>query len=621
MFSDNTFFENTTIEKDDDVANNDYLGDFLLESKEHLENIEKNLLAFKENRNKAELIDEIFRDFHTIKSLSGFVAQELIQRISHETENVLDKCRKGNLPLTDELLSLILKSADFINSICVSQELNRDASFLTAVNAHFEKLNGLNAHVKIIRPVKSETAEPSLNSAIDRILYDTKKEYREEPYVTPETKISDNNIEKENEDEAVPVAGMKPSDNRIEADTPEINIVKTDYGRDIREDGNFARVPVDKIAELADLAGEVSISIRQLERRITETFLDVNGEIKQHLSGLSIVANDLHKLAVDMSMVSLKNVFNKLRLIGIDTIKSLNKNVELAFFGEDTKVDRHIADKLADPLLHLIKNCIYHGIEHAAERITRGKPGSGRIEVRAYNKKGDIIIEISDDGKGIDVNTVLKTAVEKSLVNPNLNYSDDEIRNFLFLPGLTTLNTVDGISGRGVGLDVVKTQITRLGGTVNIKSRPGYGTTFVMKLSANTSIINGLIVEIDDSLYILPTISVKRVFKPEPENWVLSVNGPRSLVETGGEIIPVIDIAALLKLKDYDKMDSVLVILDEFGKKKALPVNRVLDKCDIQIKPLNIESYNNFVSGGTVLNDGKVAIILDVESIFKGLGD
>ena len=156
MFSDNTFFENTTIEKDDDVANNDYLGDFLLESKEHLENIEKNLLAFKENRNKAELIDEIFRDFHTIKSLSGFVAQELIQRISHETENVLDKCRKGNLPLTDELLSLILKSADFINSICVSQELNRDASFLTAVNAHFEKLNGLSAHVKIIRPVKSK---------------------------------------------------------------------------------------------------------------------------------------------------------------------------------------------------------------------------------------------------------------------------------------------------------------------------------------------------------------------------------------------------------------------------------------------------------------------------------
>ena len=322
-----------------------------------------------------------------------------------------------------------------------------------------------------------------------------------------------------------------------------------------------------------------------------------------------------------LRMVSLKSTFQKVYRIGRDTIAELGKNVNLELQGEETEIDRAITDRLLDPLLHLVKNVISHGIEPEQERIVVGKPAQGQVKIKAYSKRGSVYIEVSDDGQGINLEKLYRKALEKQLIDPSKTYTDEELLNIIFLPGFSTSEKVTNISGRGVGLDVVKTEISKIGGRVDLDNRSGVGCRFTLKIPINLAAINGTIVDIGGGgRFIIPTLYIKQIIKLEESQWV-SVTGNKVMIRVKDEIIPVISPARIFESLPEEaagQQFDLVVIVELEQKFKALPVRQVVDRCEIVVKPLGSEfRHLNYLTGASILGNGLVALILDVENLFR----
>ena len=531
--------------------NEEYLNDFLIETNEHLESIEMNILVLEKDKNNVEMIDSVFRDFHTIKGLAGFVSQGLVQKIAHQTETVLDKCRKMELVITDDIIKFVLKSTDYIKGICENLELNYDQDFTNNVSTH-------------------------LYQFVDS-------------YETNATRLD---FQKEK-------TSKKPTKK---------------HG--IKEESVYVRIPMRKIDALVDMVGELVINHSQFEQ-LTELMVNNNDELSTNLHRVSTLTKDIQNLSMSLRMVSLNSVFQRIYRIGKDTVSKLGKNADFSLYGEETEIDRGVVEKLVDPLIHLIKNSIYHGIEDESERIKTGKPIIGHVAIEAYSTKGNVYIVISDDGRGIDTELVLQKAIKKNFANPSVEYSEEEILDFLFLPGFSTLDKADDISGRGVGLDVVKTQIAKMGGRIEIKNTKGQGCSFIMKMPINMAIIKGTIVEIAGNQYIIPTLSINTIFKPQQEQWV-SVKGVKNMIKLRENIIPLINIDKILGVEDFDKSKCVFVVLESGQKLKALPVTRIIENRDIVVKSLGVDFDDiTYAFGASILGNGRIAIIFDVENLFQ----
>lgn len=574
----------------------EYLPDFVANAKEDLQVIESSAIELEKNPEDSEAINAIFRSFHNIKGSSGFVGQNTIQSLAHQTESMLDNCRKGTLKITPHIADLILKSADIIKAICDNLELNDNEEFLSQAFAHIEDVEEAE---KSIATQQSEPQSPKLGEMlvqqnkltpedVDAIVEKQKTDY-------PELKFGEVAIQEKK---------VEPKDI--------LDVIRAQKAKgDTKEES--IRISTIKVDNLVDMVGELIITqslVEQLAFRQDGACSDFSNNFNR----MTRITKDLQNLSMELRMVPLKSTFQKVTRVARDTINTLGKKIDFTTSGDETEIDRIVTEKLMDPLVHLVKNAISHGVEE--DRTAAGKPETGHVRMIAYNKRGNIYIEVSDDGGGINTQKVYKKALEKGLIEPNREYSEKEIQEFIMLPGFSTLEKADSISGRGVGMDVVKTEIIKNGGKIDIHSEQGKGTTFILRIPVNHAIMNGTIVDIEGMNYIIPTVHVKQITQPKEDQWIF-IQGKKSKIKIREDIINLVSVKELFGSENEEEAKLILVLeLDQ--KYVALPVKNVVNRQEIVVKPVAEEFLHlDYISGMSILGDGKVSLILDVENLFK----
>lgn len=400
---------------------------------------------------------------------------------------------------------------------------------------------------------------------------------------------------------------------------------------EISQESGFVKVPVTKVDSLIDTLSELLIYNSQLEQSISKLELD-DPKTANILSRTEKLINELQDLSMSLRMIEIKPTFNRLTRIIRDAATELGKKVSYKLEGEDTEIDRSAVEKLFEPLMHMARNAVSHGIEDSeADRIAVGKKPEGEITISGYSKQGNVYVEIRDDGRGINTKKVLEKARKLGLINENKEYSDEEIYKFIFLPGFSTQENVNAVAGRGVGMNVVEENVTKLGGKVEIESVQGEGSVFRIKLPVNLAVINGTIVEINGNRYIIPTICVKKFFIANDTSWV-SLQGTNKAIKVDGNIIPLISKeqvfgpsfkddflnasasdAAQGKPKEYE-----MVVLEIDQKSLVLHVDRIVNRQNVVSKPL-LNGYASvaYANSASILGDGVVSLILDIDAIFK----
>ncbi|MEI7473512.1 MAG: Hpt domain-containing protein [bacterium] len=586
----------------EDAVDDEFLEDFIFEAKEHIESIETQLLSLEKTPDDAEIIHSMFRAFHTIKGLAGFVNQTLIQKIAHQTETLMDSCRKGKIDVDKTIVNLILASSDFIKKICDDISIAKDRGFISTINHHLQEIEYYELHcVEAINLNGKKIGEILVEQKIldqedvNEVLLIQKEQY-------PDLKFGQ-------------VAVKEDKIKSVEA----LGALKVQQTKQNASSEEYMRIATSKVDSLVDMVGELIIAQSLIEQHSINKYATDNFFIA-NLGRMTRITKDLQNISMFLRMVALKSTFQKITRIARDTINELGKDINFTTIGDDTEIDRIVTEKILDPLVHLVKNSISHGIETKEERIKSGKSPQGNVQVFAYNKRGSIYIEISDDGKGIDIDKVYNKALEKNLIDPNKDYSEKEIQDFILLPGFSTVEVANNISGRGVGMDVVKTEILKIGGKLEINSVKGQGSTFILKIPVNHAVLNGTIVDIEGSNYIIPTVNVKQILQPKEEQWVC-IQGIKSMIKVREDIMPIISVSELFKTGKPEEEPRLIVIVELDQKFKALPVRNVIGRQEIVVKPTGQEFSNlKYVSGMSILGDGKVSLILDIEHLYEKEG-
>ena len=380
------------------------------------------------------------------------------------------------------------------------------------------------------------------------------------------------------------------------------------------------RISVGKVDNLLDMLGELTILNSQLEQQIESGEHSTN-EISNTITRTSKIIRSVQDLSMSLRLIQIKNTLFRLTRIIRDTAAELNKKVNIVITGDDIEIDRSAAEKIFDPLMHLVRNAVSHGIEEPEEREKAGKPHEGTVEINATSKRGSVYIEVKDDGKGIDPDKVLKKAIKLGLADENTDYSESDIVRFIMEPGFSTQQEVNNISGRGVGMNVVESEIMKIGGKVEIENRPGNGCSFILRIPMNLALMNGTIVELSGERYIVPTLFIKQFYIKEENEWI-SMQGQKRAVKIRDNIIPIITEEAIFKRKPATDNERKQIIILEMEKHLlGFPVDNIAGRQEIVSKPLNSElSQSKVFAGASILGDGKVSLILDIEALYKLAG-
>jgi len=393
-----------------------------------------------------------------------------------------------------------------------------------------------------------------------------------------------------------------------------------DRKSEAKTDDSFIRVPVTKVDSLMDMLGELLILNSQIDTDICDS-VNCNPALLNKLSRVSKIIRETQALSMSLRMVEIKPTFHRLTRIVRETAAELDKAVSVTIEGDDTEIDRSASEKIFDPLMHLVRNAVSHGIEVKEERAKTGKDPEGRVFIRAYNKKGSVYIDVADDGRGMDSKKILQKARDLKLAEETKEYSEEEILDMIFLPGFSTQEEVNTISGRGVGMNVVKSELKKLGGKVIIDNRPGEGCTFTIRLPMNLAVVNGTIVQLMGLRYIVPTLFIKEFFIADQDSWI-AMQGNKRAIKVRDKIVPLTWGHKILEIPEEEAGSSREVVIMEVEQRLlAIPVDRIIGRQELISKPLSGEfSAAKYFTSAAILGDGEVALILDVEAIFKNEG-
>lgn len=386
-----------------------------------------------------------------------------------------------------------------------------------------------------------------------------------------------------------------------------------------RSTASYIRVPTEKLEMIFNTVSELLISQARLSM-LTEEYED---EIPDSFSTVADSLKNQNQLlqeqVTSLRMMNLGNTFDRFKRVVRDMASDMGKKIKLELSGQDTELDKNMIEKLNDPLKHLVRNCIDHGIETTEERLTLGKPPEGLLKLSAYLESGKVVIEVSDDGCGINKEKLLNKAIDRGLVPDDIKLTDSEILNLIFNPGLSTAEKITDISGRGVGMDVVKSSINDLHGSIDLYSEEGKGTTFKLNLPLTLAILDGMLISVGRERYIIPTLVILEIFRPEITD-LKSISGGKELVLFRGNYIPIIRLHELFGIEEYkkDPVDGQVIVINSAGTKVAILVDSVLEQYQIVLKSLqrNFKKVEH-ISSATILGDGTVALIVDVPSIVK----
>ena len=555
--------------------------DFIAEAGEHIESAEAGLLELETKPGDNEVLNQIFRAFHTIKGMAGFLNLGEIGSLAHSAENLLDGARKGELVLAGANGDVVFESIDMLKKM----------------------IAGLKESVVAGKPVLGQKGLPDL---LAKLKASVDGQSPGAFLGSPEGRKKDKEL-----DEIL----LDEPESKIETG-PEIRDITTKK-RTTSGDEKI-KVSTARLDDLINMAGELVIAQLMVTEEVNSNLTVEHGLARKVLHQSKIV-RELQELSMSMRMVPIHGVFQKMARLVRDLSRKAEKDIAFATLGEDTELDRSIVDKIADPLVHMVRNSVDHGIEPKAERIAAGKTPTGRIELRAFHQAGNIVIEIEDDGRGLNKEKILKKAIDTGIVDANRELGDNEIFKLVFHAGLSTAQKITSVSGRGVGMDVVKKNIEALHGKVDISSTFGRGTVFTIRLPLTLAIIDGQIVTVGDDRYIIPINSIVLSLRPTAEQ-LSSVQNRGEVVMVHGRLLPLLRLHKLFNTvpTTEDPTKASLVVVEEDNKRCCLLVDELQDQRQVVIKSLG-EGLGRAkgVSGGAIMGDGRVSLILDVPGLMK----
>lgn len=540
--------------------------DFLVEAREHLTNVEGRLLEIEQGVHTAETLNSAFRSFHTLKGLAGFLDFAVLQEVAHEVESLLDMARNGNLVLRSATVDIILQSGDY---------LGLWLNYIESVS------NG-----------KPGTIPADPAPLVAQIRAAAVPESEAEP---DQELLSDPSGDTNAQAEVVATGGRRSESSLVKVDTS-----KLDY--------------------LVDMVGELVIAQSML-RHNPEIGGVQSPRMQRDIAQLTRITTDVQKTAMAMRMVPIGQLFRRMTRLVRDLARKTGKQADLELIGEDVQLDRNIVEELADPLVHMLRNSMDHGVEGPAERIAAGKSPAGRVRLKASHQAGLIVIELSDDGRGLNKQKILQKAVERGIVKPDAQLSDSEIYQLIFEPGFSTAEKVTDVSGRGVGMDVVRRNIGKLRGRIEIVSSSGTGTTFLLKLPLTLAIIDGLVVVVGQDRYIVPIFAVREIIRPAREN-LFTVEGRGEMAMVRQKLLPVVRLSRRLGVaaKSEDPCDGLMIVGESDNKTFCLLVDALAGKQEVVIKSLGVTFQDvRGIAGGAILGDGRVGLILDLPTLVGGV--
>jgi two-component system chemotaxis sensor kinase CheA len=546
--------------------------EFISDAREQLEHIEQGALALEKDGHDAEGIHTLFRAFHTFKGNAGFLELTAVSSLAHMLESLLEGARENRLQINSVIIEIILKSRDTLQR------------FIDEIQA---QITGKKPRQIVHLPTAA------LKAAVKFMLDGEMPASAVEPKSSPPAAKAAEPAEAESDDEG-PVA--RPGAANYVSGTA-LHAVK---------------VSTSKLDGLVDLAGELLIAQSLIVQSISAPQVSRH-TVARNLDQLSRISKELQRTAMSMRMVPIRAMLQKMQRLARDLAAKQKKSVQLLLEGEETEVDRTVAEKLSDPLMHMISNAIDHGFELPDTRVAKGKPSTGTIFIRAYHKSGNIIIEVGDDGMGLNHERIKEKAIKLGLHKPGAPIDDKDLQSMILRPGFSTASTVTNTSGRGVGMDVVYKNVTHLRGKIEIKSMPGQGTTFTLRLPLTLAIIDGLIIGVGGQRYVLPTLSVGESFHPKSCR-ITSLPGGAEVVEMRKELIPLLRLRDHFQLKDIPApaTEGIMIVIESDGKKRCLLADELIGKQEIVIKNLGeVFQTDPMVSGGAILGNGCVGLILD----------
>jgi two-component system chemotaxis sensor kinase CheA len=667
----------------------EYLGVFVDETREYLQNLNDTLLELEKNPEDMELINEAFRALHTLKGMAGTMGFSNMAKLCHTLENILDKARNGEIKITSDLLDKIFAGVDMITRMVDKIVSEGSDDIGENIDVFSDTIKSFaSSGKKEVSEIKSETetkgeAERKEESAdneeamvlpeeVAHVLQEARNKGFKTFYIkvilkegtqlksariylvfhkleelkceVVRTVPSVEEIEEEKFENEVELFVVSPVDLEKLSEAlssiadiekviiKEVTAVTEESGAEKRTEkeektekteekserkkviSQTVRVDIEKLDNLMDLMGELVIA----RSRILETLKKYNiKELDESLSQLSRITLDLQNVVMKIRMVPISFVFNRFPRMVRDLAKKMNKEVNFIMKGEDTELDRTFVEEIGEPLLHLLRNAIDHGIEPKEERIAKGKPPVGTLILSARHEGNNVVIEVEDDGRGIDKEKIIRKAIEKGFIDESkaATFSDQEILNFLFVPGFSTKEKVSEVSGRGVGMDVVKNVVESLNGSISIESEKDKGTKVTIRLPLTLAIIQALLVKVNNLVYAIPIANIDTILSVSKED--IQRVQDRDVIVIRGEVIPVYRLWEVLQIEHKEELEEMEAVIVRVGNRKyGIVVDDLLGQDDIVIKSLGkVFSDVKEFSGAAILGDGSIALIINVSGI------
>lgn len=583
------------------------LSDFITESRDHIHNAECLLLELESNQGKPEHLNSIFRACHTIKGVACFLGLKDISTLAHAMENLMDLSRQKKIELNSCLIDLLLGAMDCLKEF---------------VNTIENQVNGKPYKV----PVNFQSVMEKLHKTVTENLNESE---------SPKKLLGEILIEKGDVPEVVVEKALQMQKQGDERKIGQILIQENCVSEKKINDalalqrGNKAaksfedtiRVPVPRLDQLIDAIGEAVIAQSMLTA--DPAVKEASGQgLQTKINQANMIMRQIQQLSMSLRMVSVKSTFQKMARLVRDLSKRSGKQVNFIMEGEETEIDKTVVENIGDPLIHMIRNSMDHGIETDCERVKKGKPSIARIALKAYHKAGNVFIEVNDDGKGLDREAILNKAIERGMCKPGDKLSDQQIYDFIFSPGFSTASQITDISGRGVGMDVVKKNVEALRGNIEIHTEKDSGTTFTIRLPLTLAIIDGMVVKVSDAQYIIPTLSIIETIAAR-EEIIESVLNDQKMIKVRMNHLPLLYLSRLFEHKTNKTLQPVaLIVEDALGKKAALLVDEIIGQQQVVIKNLGNGAISApGISGGAIMSDGTVSLILDINGLIKNIKD
>jgi two-component system chemotaxis sensor kinase CheA len=562
----------------------DTIGEFLLESYANLDQLDRDLVALEVDPGSPELLGSIFATIHTIKGTSGFLAFERLEKITHAGENLLIELREGRRTMDGVTARVLLRLVDTVRAILAT--IDRDG---------VEGEVGIDAVIDEVGQLREDTPVHVGIEAVAGVARVSPSALAEDVETAEPTGLRGD-------------AGEQPAASRERTETS-------------------IRVDVELLEGLMRQVSELVLTRNQISRLAQDTS-DV--DLLRSSQRLSLIASELQEGVMKTRMQPIDHVWNKMPRVVRDLAAQCKRQVHLELVGGDTELDRSLLEAVKDPLTHLVRNAVDHGIESPEERLAAGKPAKGTLTLRAYHAGGQVLVEVTDDGRGIDPSKVSAKAIERGLRTKSeiSTMSTSDIVDLLFLPGFSLAAEVTNVSGRGVGMDVVRTKIEAIGGTVDIESEPGRGTTWRLRIPLTLAIMPALTVEHHGELFAVPQVNLIELVALEAQKTATAIEfvGQAPVYRLRGQLLPLVALGKVLgvsndevaTLRAGEARGGVIAVLQADEQRFGLLVDQVINTEEIVVKPVagRIKSLGIY-TGATLLGDGRVALILDVQAIAR----